>query len=126
MINNFETLPDNSRIWIYQSNRSLSKNEIESISSLVENFLEVWKSHGSILSSAYEIRYNRFIVIGNNQSFQNPTGCAIDSMVHFIQKLEKLYNENDFVDSFSRFGYSLSNDTKVDPSELTFENYIIK
>lgn len=92
MINNFETLPDNSRIWIYQSNRSLSKNEIKSISLLVENFLEVWKSHGSILSSAYEIRYNRFIIIGNNQSFQNPTGCAIDSMVHFIQKLEKLYN----------------------------------
>lgn len=42
------------------------------------------------------------------------------------EDLEKLYNENDFVDSFSRFGYSLSNDTKVDPSKLTFENYIIK
>jgi|DEB0MinimDraft_12_1074336.scaffolds.fasta_scaffold218514_2 hypothetical protein len=41
------------------------------------------------------------------------------------EDLEKLYNENDFVDSFSRFGYSLANDTKVDTSELTFENYII-
>ena len=41
------------------------------------------------------------------------------------EDLEKLYNENDFVDSFSRFGYTLANDTKVDTSELTFENYII-
>ena len=92
MMSDFKTLSENSRIWIYQSNRSLTQQEKESISKLIEDFLNNWKSHGVSLNSGFEIKYNRFIVIAQDQNTQNATGCSIDSMVHFIQKLEKQYN----------------------------------
>ena len=92
MMSDFKTLSENSRIWIYQSNRSLTQQEKESISKLIENFLNNWNSHGVSLNSGFEIKYNRFIVIAQDQNTQNATGCSIDSMVHFIQKLEKQYN----------------------------------
>ena len=92
MISDFKTLSENSRIWIYQSNRSLTQQEKESISILIEDFLNNWKSHGVSLNSGFEIKYNRFIVIAQDQNIQSATGCSIDSMVHFIQKLEKKYN----------------------------------
>ena len=92
MISNFKTLSENSRIWIYQSNRSLTQQEKESISKLIEDFLNNWNSHGVSLNSGFEIKYNRFIVIAQDQNTQSATGCSIDSMVHFIQKLEKQYN----------------------------------
>ena len=92
MISDFKTLSENSRIWIYQSNRSLTEQEKESISILIEDFFNHWKSHGVSLNSGFEIKYNRFIVIAQDQNIQSATGCSIDSMVHFIQKLEKKYN----------------------------------
>lgn len=92
MMSDFKTLSENSRIWIYQSNRSLTQQEKESISKLIEDFLNNWKSHGVSLNSGFEIKYNRFIVIAQDQNTQSATGCSIDSMVHFIQKLEKQYN----------------------------------
>ena len=92
MISDFKTLSENSRIWIYQSNRSLTQQEKESIFKLIEDFLNNWKSHGVSLNSGFEIKYNRFIVIAQDQNTQIATGCSIDSMVHFIQKLEKQYN----------------------------------
>jgi chemotaxis regulatin CheY-phosphate phosphatase CheZ len=92
MVSDFKTLSKNSRIWIYQSNRSLTQQEKESIFKLIEDFLNNWKSHGVSLNSGFEIKYNRFIVIAQDQNTQIATGCSIDSMVHFIQKLEKQYN----------------------------------
>jgi chemotaxis regulatin CheY-phosphate phosphatase CheZ len=92
MVSDFKTLSENSRIWIYQSNRSLTQQEKESISKLIEDFLNNWKSHGVSLNSGFEIKYNRFIVIAQDQNTQIATGCSIDSMVHFIQKLENQYN----------------------------------
>lgn len=92
MMSDFKTLSENSRIWIYQSNRSLTQQEKESISKLIKNFLNNWNSHGVSLNSGFEIKYNRFIVIAQDQNIQSATGCSIDSMVHFIQKLEKQYN----------------------------------
>ena len=92
MIIDFKKISDNSRIWIYQSNRSFQQEEVKSISSLIEGFLKQWESHGVNLNSAYLIRYNRFIVISQDQDTHNATGCSIDSLVHFIQKLEKTFN----------------------------------
>ncbi len=35
--------------------------------------------------------YNRFIVIGLDQSMASASGCSIDASVHFIQGLEQKY-----------------------------------
>ena len=88
----FEELPEESRIWIYQSNRKFSDAEISEIEIDLKLFLENWAAHGTSLESSYELRYNRFIIIAVNQEVQAATGCSIDSSVEFIQSLEKKYN----------------------------------
>lgn len=91
MLVNFNELPETSRIWIYQANRSFSENEQEELKSKLDEFIENWTAHGSDLKGGYEIKYNRFIVIGLDQNMNTATGCSIDASVHFIQQLEKDY-----------------------------------
>ncbi len=89
MLINFDELPENSRIWIYQSNRKLSDSEILSIETKIITFLNSWTAHGKNLEAGYEIKYNRFIVFGLNQENASASGCSIDASVNFIQKIEK-------------------------------------
>ena len=92
MLVDFNILPESSRVWIYQANRSFAENEIEEIKSKLDVFIENWTAHGSDLQSGYTIKYKRFIIIGLNQNLNKATGCSIDASVHFIQQLEKEYN----------------------------------
>ncbi|MCZ8197527.1 MAG: ABC transporter ATPase [Flavobacterium sp.] len=96
----FETLPEESRIWIYQSNRKFSDTEIAEIEKDLVEFLTNWSAHGSSLEASYQIKYNRFIIIAINQEVHPATGCSIDSSVSFIQNLEKKY-EVDLLDKMN-------------------------
>lgn len=88
----FDSLPEESKIWIYQSNRKFSDEEIQEIENELKFFLEIWTSHGQHLEASFVTRYNRFIVIAVNQEVQAATGCSIDSLVQLIQNLEQKYN----------------------------------
>ncbi len=92
MLVDFNTLPEESRVWIYQANRSFSEDELQDIQSKLDIFIENWTAHGSDLQAGYTIKYKRFIVLGLNQDLNKATGCSIDASVHFIQQLEKAYN----------------------------------
>lgn len=89
MLTEFKNLPDDSRIWVYQSNRKLSNEEVAAITPKVTAFLEQWTAHGTDLEAGFEIKYNRFIVLGLNQENASASGCSIDASVQFIQSLEK-------------------------------------
>lgn len=92
MLVDFNTLPEESRVWIYQANRSFTEEELSEIREKLDVFIENWTAHGSDLQSGYKIEYKRFIVIALNQNLNKATGCSIDASVHFIQQLEKEYN----------------------------------
>ncbi|MBD1262788.1 ABC transporter ATPase [Maribacter polysiphoniae] len=92
MLVEFNALPDSSRIWIFQANRSFSEQELQEIRQAMEAFIEEWTTHGSDLKAGYEIRYKRFIILALDQTNTSASGCSIDASVHFIQQLEKKYN----------------------------------
>lgn len=92
MLTNFNTLPDDSRIWIYQANRKLSDDEVISITEQTKEFLTQWTAHGANLEAGFEIKYNRFIVLGLNQENASASGCSIDASVHFIQSLQEQFD----------------------------------
>lgn len=96
----FESLPEDSRIWIYQANRSLTDDEAAEISEKTKIFLTQWAAHGAHLEASFELKYKRFLVIAINQDTQAATGCSIDASVAFIQKLEKEY-EIDLLDKMN-------------------------
>nr|WP_298658283.1 ABC transporter ATPase [uncultured Flavobacterium sp.] len=87
----FEELPEDAKIWIYQSNRKLTDDEVESITSKCQDFIENWAAHGTSLAASFVIKYNRFIIFAVNQEVQQATGCSIDASVHFIQQLEQKF-----------------------------------
>jgi hypothetical protein len=87
----FETLPEEAKIWIYQSNRKLSDDEVAEIDAAVKAFVTEWAAHGTGLEASYLIKYSRFIILAVNQENQSATGCSIDASVHFIQQLEQKY-----------------------------------
>jgi hypothetical protein len=94
MLVDFDSLPENSRVWIYQSNRSFTKDELVDISDKLIVFLNNWVAHGLNLEAGFEIKYKRFIIIALDQDKQSVTGCSIDASVKFIQELEILYSVN--------------------------------
>ena len=91
MLIDFKDLPDNSRIWIYQCNRSFSATEQKEVTDGLIAFLKQWTAHGSDLKAGFEIKYNRFIIIGLDQAEASASGCSIDASVHYIQSLENKY-----------------------------------
>lgn len=101
----FDQLPAESRIWIYQSNRKFTEEETESMSQNIAAFLSQWTAHGADLEAGYEIRHQRFIVIGLNQTNASASGCSIDASVHFIQQLENQF-QVDLLDKMNVTFYS--------------------
>lgn len=86
---NYKNLSSDSRVWIYQSDREFSLEEIQKIKFLGEEFLKSWNSHGTVLQAAFEIFYNRFIAIFVDENHASASGCSIDKSVHFIKQIEK-------------------------------------
>jgi hypothetical protein len=91
------TLPETGRIWIYQSDRELTREETDFIHDSLSTFLEQWKAHGSSLEAGYEIWKNHFVIIAVDENFQAATGCSIDDSVKTIQRIGQ-HLKVDFMD----------------------------
>jgi hypothetical protein len=112
----FENLPEESKIWIYQSNRKFSDDEFAAIETDLKSFVENWAAHGTSLEASYLLKYNRFIILAVNQEVQMATGCSIDSSVQFIQTLEKKYDV-DLLDKMNvtfKLGEHVAHKTLID------------
>lgn len=128
MLVDFNTLPEESRIWIYQANRSFTDIEISEIESKLVTFIKNWTAHGSDLQAGYLIKYKRFIVIALNQELNKATGCSIDASVHFIQQLERDY-EVDLMDKMNvsyKQGDFIAYKTLLDFKKMAKEKAISK
>lgn len=96
MLTSFEKMGDNSRIWIYQSDRPINGLEKQKIQQETEEFLMQWAAHGNDLRAASTILHDHFLIISIDEAFNLASGCSIDSSVHFVQELGKRYSINFF------------------------------
>ncbi|WP_439131889.1 ABC transporter ATPase [Polaribacter sp.] len=92
MFTEYNNLPDNSRVWIYQADREFTEKEVQFISEKAIEFINSWTRHGDNLKGSFTIKYNQFLVLAVDESFNNVSGCSIDSSVRFVQELEKELN----------------------------------
>ena len=88
----FNELPDHARVWIYPADREFTKDETSKIKKLAEDFINQWTAHGVDLQAGVHLPYDRFIVLGLNESIQSASGCSIDSSVRFIQSVEEQFD----------------------------------
>lgn len=91
----FSELSSDSKIWIYQSDRFFTTEEAAFAEKKLADFVQNWKSHGQPVKAAGNILHNLFIVLAADES-ESPSGCSIDSSVHFLKELEQELNINLF------------------------------
>ncbi|UTD14730.1 ABC transporter ATPase [Tenacibaculum mesophilum] len=89
MFTEYKELPQNARVWVYQSNREFTQEEVELISAKALLFIDNWTRHGDDLKGSFTIKYNQFLVLAVDEGFNNVSGCSIDASVRFIKELEK-------------------------------------
>jgi len=88
----FEKLPDDAKIWIYQSSRKFYPDEIKKLKQQIEGFLTSWNDNGIEIIASYQLNYNRFIIIAVDQTLDTLSIDAIDDSVGFILDLQTEYN----------------------------------
>jgi hypothetical protein len=87
---------DNSRVWIYQSNRLFSIGEALEIEPLLEDFVKNWNSHGAKVKGFANLFFGQFIIIMADETATGVSGCSTDSSVRLIKEIEKLCKVNLF------------------------------
>jgi hypothetical protein len=83
---------ENSRVWVYQSDKKLSDSETQQIQIQLDNFAKSWTAHNNQLKAKGEIKYNRFLILIVDEGQAGASGCSIDKSVHFIKDLEQQFN----------------------------------
>ena len=114
MIVDFKTMPDDSRIWIYQSNRDFNESEIGIINDKTTSFLDNWQAHGKDLECSYSIIYKRFIIIAVNESFNPIGGCSIDFSLQLIKDISNTIG----IDLLNRLVVNLKIDNRLESLSL--------
>ena len=94
MIVDFKKVPEDSRLWIYQSNKDFTISDIEIIEEKTTLFLDNWKAHGNDLQASYLIKDNRFLVIAVNEKFNPIGGCSIDYSLQLVKDISNTININ--------------------------------
>lgn len=89
-------MPDDAKVWVYQSNRVLSEQEALDILNAGQVFINTWSAHGASLKASFDVIYSRFIVIAVDEEQALASGCSIDSSVRFVKQLEQQFNLNLF------------------------------
>lgn len=82
----------NSKVWIYQSNRHLNEEEVETIKTELSTFAHSWVSHSNALKAIGLVFFNRFLILMVDETDAGASGCSIDKSVHFMKTLERKYN----------------------------------
>jgi hypothetical protein len=85
---------ENSRVWVYQSDKELSDSQVKQIQAELNDFTVRWTAHNNQLKAKSEIRYNRFLILIVDESHAGASGCSIDKSVHFIKQLETEHHIN--------------------------------
>ena len=97
---NFDELPLQSRVWVFQSNRIMSPSEQSSIDAAVKQFVQEWSTHGVHMLASHVLFHNCFIVIAADEQKQAASGCSIDSFTALFKAFGTQYNLS-FFDRFS-------------------------
>jgi hypothetical protein len=137
-----ELLPDNfsddSKVWIYQSNRLFTLHEAFQIEEILKNFVSNWHSHGTPVTGYANLFFGQFIVMIADESKSGVSGCSTDSSVRMIKDIEQMFNVHMFdrlllafivkervqMVPVAQLGYALENNF-IDSSTTYFNNTVL-
>lgn len=118
-----ENFHDDSRVWIYQSNRMFFISEALEMEDMLKDFIQNWDSHGVPVKGYANLFFGRFIIIMADETATGVSGCSTDKSVRLIKSIEERFK----VDMFNRqsLAFVVKNKIELVPmSQLSyaFEN----
>jgi hypothetical protein len=113
---------ENSRVWIYQSNKGFSLYEVLQIEELLKNFTSTWKSHGTPVKGYGNVLFGQFIILMADETASGVSGCSTDSSVRLIKNIEKDFD----VDMFDRQMLAFVIDERITLLPLSQINSLIE
>lgn len=111
---NFDELPLQSRVWVFQSDRIMSPDEQSSIYEAVKHFIQKWSSHGEHMLASHVLYHNCFVIIAADEEKQVASGCSIDSFTTLFKSFGRQYN----LMFFDRFSIAYRSNDEVVISKL--------
>ncbi len=91
-----ENFSQDSRVWIYQSNRLFTLTEALAIEDLLNDFTAKWLSHGVPVKGAGYLFFGQFIILMADEKATGVSGCSTDSSVRLIKDIEQRFGVNMF------------------------------
>ena len=86
----FANLPDDARVWIYAFEQELDEHAQQLVREGLGPFMHQWASHEASVEGAFEIFFDRFVVVSAHCS-EGISGCSIDSMVRNFKNLHSFH-----------------------------------
>lgn len=109
MILDLIALEDTSKVWIYQSNREFTYDELDVAREDIFHFLNAWTAHNHALTCYANVFHRRFLAFFVDESNSSASGCSIDKKVRFVQDLGGKLK----IDLFDRMTYAYMEDEEV-------------
>ena len=104
----FDELNPLSRLWVFQSDRLLSTDEVNLIEEELARFISTWATHGVPLSAAFTINNNCAALVAVDESIQAASGCSISSLTSLFETIGNKIG----VSFFDRFSIAFKNEEK--------------
>lgn len=86
----FSILPNEAKLWMYQSSRPLTNQEKELFNASSEAFLSSWESHGIPVQGSIDLINDHFIRVAAYTDEPSMCGRAQDAQVRLAKELEQL------------------------------------
>lgn len=100
--------PD-SRIWIFQADRALTEAETAELRMLLSQWVKGWKAHAEPVKGWADICFQRFLIFVADITLVPVSGCSMDSLMRFVQRLGNAIGVN----WFDRLQVALWQDGKI-------------
>ena len=115
-------ISENSRVWIYQSDRTLRTEEQLQIQEILKVFTSQWLAHGNQLAAGSEIRNDRFIILSVDEQLAGASGCSIDQSVKLMHEIEQRFG----ISLFDRFNIAYRDGNEIRTADRAEFEYLIR
>jgi hypothetical protein len=83
----FDKMPAHARVWVYQTDRSLSESEVQYIQQTLDFQINNWAAHGAALVGAATVLHKRFVIVSVDENHNQASGCSIDASTNWLKNL---------------------------------------
>jgi len=109
MILDLIALDNTSKVWIYQSDKEFTYDELDIAREDIYTFLNDWTAHSRDLACYGNIFHKRFLAFFVDETNSYASGCSIDKSVKFVEYLGNKLNK----DFFDRMTYAYMIDEEI-------------